>query len=211
MKKLTPEQIQENLKKFYDFIGTYISADRATKLMDFYESIEESLATSPASPKLDHHNCFPGGYLDHINRVTESALVFDRVWSKFGQKSNFTTEELVFSALNHDLGKLGTNEEPFFIPNTSKWHIENQGAYYTYNKTITHMRVADRSLYYLQKAGISVSENEFLAIKLHDGLYEEGNKPYYISYVKEFQINTNLVYILHQADLMSARIESQIN
>jgi hypothetical protein len=211
MKKLTPEQVQENLEKFYSYINTYISSDRVAKLIEFYKTIEETLATSPASPKLDHHNCFPGGYLDHVLRVTESALVIDRVWSKFGQKSDFTTEELVFSALNHDLGKLGSNAEPFYIPNTSKWHVENQGAYYMYNKNITHMRVADRSLYYLQQAGISVGENEFLAIKLHDGLYEEGNKPYYISYIKEFQIKTNLVYILHQADLMSARIESQIN
>jgi hypothetical protein len=73
------------------------------------------------------------------------------------------------------------------------------------------MRIADRSLYYLQQAGISVSENEFLAIKLHDGLYEEGNKVYYMAYGKEFQIKTNLVHILHQADLMSAKIEDQIN
>jgi hypothetical protein len=73
------------------------------------------------------------------------------------------------------------------------------------------MRIADRSLFYLQEAGISVNENEFLAIKLHDGLYEEANKAYYMSYGKEFAIKTNLVHVLHQADLMAANIESQIN
>jgi len=30
-------------------------------------------------------------------------------------------------------------------------------------------------------------------------------------YGNEFQIKTNMVYILHQADLMASRIESQIN
>ena len=40
-----------------------------------------------------------------------------------------------------------------------------------------------------------------------DGLYEEANKGYYISYSKDRQLKTNIPYILHQADLMAARIE----
>jgi hypothetical protein len=134
----------------------------------------------------------------------------DKVWERFGQKKDYTVEELVFSAINHDLGKLGTNEEPFYIPNDSSWHIEKQGAHFKYNGKITHMRIADRSLFYLQQANISVSENEFLAIKLHDGLYEEANKSYYITYSADSEIKSNLPYILHQADLMASRVETQI-
>jgi len=211
MKNISAEQIQENLDKFYSFIDQYISDERGNKIKKFYKSIEETLATSPASSKLSHHNCFPGGYIDHILRVTESAIIIDRLWDKIGQVKNYTIEELVFSAINHDLGKLGTNEDPFYIPNDSQWHIEKQGAYYKYNTNITHMRISDRSLYYLQAAEIPVTENEYLAIKLHDGLYEEGNKSYYMTYSEDTQIKSNLVYVLHQADFMASRIESQIN
>lgn len=211
MKKVSAEQIQENLNKFYSYIDNYITGERADKLKQFYQGIEETLATSPASAKKSHHNCFFGGYIDHVLRVTDAALVFDRLWEKFGQTKDYTQEEIVFSALNHDLGKLGTNDEPFYIPNDSQWHVEKQGAYYKYNTNMTHMRIADRSLYYLQREGIQVSENEFLAIKLHDGLYEEANKAYYMPYGSDFQIKTNLVHILHQADFMAARIEGQIN
>ena len=211
MKKVSAEQIQENLNKFYSYIDNYISGERRDKLKSFYKDVEVELSTAPASSKVSHHNCFPGGYLDHVLRVTEAALVMDRVWTKFGQKQNYTIEELVFSALNHDLGKLGTNDNPFYVPNDSQWHIEKQGAYYKYNTSMTHMRIADRSLYYLQQEGISVTENEFLAIKLHDGLYEEANKAYYMPYGSDFQIKTNLVHVLHQADLMSAKVEEQIN
>ena len=108
----------------------------------------------------------------------------------------------MFSAINHDLGKLGTDDQPFYIPNDSQWHVEKQGAHFKINTNMIHMRIADRSLFYLQQAGIPVSENEFLSIKLHDGLYEEGNKPYYITYSSDVEINCNLPYILHQADLM---------
>jgi hypothetical protein len=70
------------------------------------------------------------------------------------------------------------------------------------------MRIAERSLFVLQKYGIQVSENEFLAIRLHDGLYEEANKQYYITYNKDTELRSNIAYILHQADLMASKIES---
>lgn len=207
MKELSAEQIQQNLNRFYELINKYITGDRKDKLLDFYKSLEEVLALAPASTKLDHHNCFPGGYVDHVVRVVEASLVFEKVWDKFGQKKNYTTEELVFSAINHDLGKLGTKDHPFYIPNDSQWHIEKQGALYKYNSNITHMRIADRSLYYLQQQRIEVTENEYLAIKLHDGLYEEGNKPYFMTYNKDTELKSNIVHILHQADLMASRVE----
>lgn len=208
MKDLTPEQMMENLDKFYSLINKYISGDRKDKLLDMYKSIEETLVTSPASTRISHHNAFAGGYVDHVIRVVEAALVFEKVWDKFGQSKNYTTEELAFSAINHDLGKLGTNNEPVYVPNQSQWHRENQGLMYNYNPNITHMRIADRSLFVLHKYGVEVSENEYLAIKLHDGLYEESNKPYYITYNKDTELRSNIAYILHQADLMASRIES---
>ena len=209
MKGISIEQMAENLAKFYSMIDKYISGDRKDKLLDMYKGIEETLVTSPASTKISHHNAFAGGYLDHVLRVTEAALVFEKVWDKFGQSKNYTTEELAFSALNHDLGKLGTNEQPVYIPNQSQWHRENQGLMFNYNPAITHMRIAERSLFVLQSYSIPVSENEFLAIRLHDGLYEEANKQYYITYNKDTELRSNIAYILHQADLMSSKIESK--
>jgi hypothetical protein len=209
MQKLSAEQIVENLDKFYSLITKYITSERADILIDYYKSIEDVLSMAPASTRIDNHNCFAGGYIDHVVRVTEAALVFEKVWDKFGQKKNYTTEELVFSAINHDLGKVGTNQNPVYIPNDSQWHIEKQGIYYKYNPDVTYMRIADRSLFMLHRANIKVTENEYLAIKLHDGLYEEANKPYYITYGPDTQLKSNLPYILHQADLMASQIENK--
>jgi hypothetical protein len=208
MNKLSAEQMMDNLNKFYSLIDKYITGDRKDKLIEFYKSLEELLVMAPASTKIDHHNCFPGGYLDHVIRVVEASLVYEKVWDKFGQKKTYTTEELVFSAINHDLGKLGTVNAPVYIENDSQWHVEKQGALYKYNPKVTHMRISDRSLFYLQQQGIEVTENEYLAIKLHDGLYEEGNKPYFMTYNKDTELKCNLVHILHHADMMASRVES---
>lgn len=210
MHKLTAEQMSQNLEKFYKLIDDYIPETRAKTLKSFYKQIEETLTLSPASCKLEHHNCFPGGYLDHVLRVTEAALVLNKVWDKFGQKKTYTQEELVFSALNHDLGKLGTNEKPFYAPNDDQWQIEKRGIMYKYNYD-HHMRIADRSLYALQEAGISMSQEEYIAIKIHDGLYEEANKPYLMTFSTEAHLKTTLPHVIHQADLMASQIEKQNN
>jgi hypothetical protein len=42
---------------------------------------------------------------------------------------------------------------------------------------------------------------------LADGLYNESNKKYFISYDENFQLKTELPYLLHWADHMSCRME----
>ena len=56
----------------------------------------------------------------------------------------------------------------------------------------------------------SFSQNEYLAIKLHDGLFEESNKAYYISYAPSSRLRSNIVYILHAADMLAARLEFDV-
>jgi len=210
MKKLAPEQMAINLDKFYKLIEEHIPGERGKKLKAFYKTIEETLTMSPASARLDSNNCFPGGYLDHVNRVVEGALVLNKVWDRFGQKQTYTVEELVFAAINHDLGKLGTNDSPFYAPNDNDWEVDKRGILYKYNYD-HHMRISDRSLFALQEAGISISAEEFLAIKLSDGLYEESNKQYLVTFSSEAHLKTTLPHIIHQADMMAIQIEKQNN
>ena len=49
-----------------------------------------------------------------------------------------------------------------------------------------------------------------IGIKCTDGLYDESNKPYFISRMKESKLRINLPYVMHQADLMAARIEYEM-
>jgi len=113
----------------------------------------------------------------------------------------------MFAAVCHDLGKIGTEEAEQYIHNPSDWHRKNLGKLYTNNPANAFMTVPDRSLKLLTDRLIPITENEWFGIKLHDGLYEEANKPYYINFNPDSSLRTNLPYILHQADLMASRIE----
>lgn len=205
---LSAEQIESNLHKFYNLIETYISEPRATKLLGLYQSQEENLTLAPASSRSAFHNAFPGGYVDHVIRVVEAAISLYNTWEQFGaDMSTFTKEELVFCAINHDLGKLGRDGKPAYIPNDSEWHVKNQGAIYKPNAELPFIPIQDASLFILQSAGIEMSFNEFVAIKIHDGPYDDGNKAYLFSSQNESKLRTALPYILHQADILAARVE----
>lgn len=203
----TAEELQSNYETFVGFIDRYITGDRKEKLIQLYTEHAERIMLMPASSVDHYHNAFPGGYVDHVTRVINCALQLKDLWASFGSDINFSEEELVFAALNHDLGKIGTEEAEQYIPNESEWHRKNQGKLYKNNPENPFMPVPDRSLFLLQQRGIAVSMNEYIAIKIHDGMYDEGNHAYYISRDKDSKLRTNLPIILHHADHMASRIE----
>lgn len=203
---LTPQQIVSNWNTFIDYINKYISSPRKEKLLEFYNKHEERFALMPASHRPQYHSCFPGGYIYHVNNVVRGALALHEIWKQEGATQNYTLEELVFSALNHDLGKFGSEESASYIPQTEKWK-QDKGEMYMFNDKLEYMSVPDRSLFLLLSNGIEFSKNEMIAIKIHDGMYDEANKPYLVTFNPETKPRTALVYILHHADMMASRIE----
>ena len=205
---LTAEQIQENWNVFMGNIEKYISSPRKEKLIEFYEKYQERIMLMPAAHKKEYHNAFPGGYVEHVNRVVRCAIKQAKLWNEEGaDMSTFTVEELIFSAINHDLGKIGDEDNESYIPQTDKWRREKLGEDYMFNNKIPFASVPDRGLFMLQSHDIKYTFNEMLAIQTHDGLYDEGNKKYLFTYLPEQKPRTSLPFILHQADLMAARIE----
>jgi hypothetical protein len=192
--------IELELKEVTGYVERYITGERKDKVLQMFESLSEKLLTAPASAHTDRHNCFPGGYVNHINRVTRYSISLYNTWKELDHALiDFTLEELVFSALMHDLGKLGSKEEDYYIPNDSDWHVK-RGAVYKLNPKLSFMKVPDRSLFTLQQFGIAVTDKEYIAIKLHDGLYAKGNESYYMLNSSELTIGTNLPILLHHAD-----------
>ncbi len=205
---LTAEQIEKNWGGFCENIEMNISSPRKEKLLEFYEKYGDRIMMMPAAHKKEYHNAFPGGYVEHVNRVVRCALKQSKLWEEEGaDMTTFTREELVFSAINHDLGKMGDEEQESYIPQTDKWRKEKLGEDYMFNKQVAFASVPDRGLFMLQSHGVQYTFNEMLAIQTHDGLYDDANKKYLFAYMPEQKPRTSLPYILHQADLMAARIE----
>ena len=102
---------------------------------------------------------------------------------------------------------MGSEDEDSYIPQTDQWRKDKLGEDYTFNNKLAFASVPDRGLFLLQQHGIKYTFNEMIAIQTHDGLYDEGNKKYLMSWSPEQKPRTALPFIVHQADLMAARIE----
>lgn len=207
---LTAEQILDNWKSLMSVIEDNFKGERRDRLKAMYEDLSDRMTVAPASSYEHFHNAFEGGYVDHVLRVIKCAGHVYETWKEMGADvSGFSKEELVFCALNHDLGKMGFPGEgnEVYQVNDSEWHRKNQGKLYKVNTKNPFALVNDLSIWLLQHYKIEVSWEEYLGIKLTDGLYDESNKPYFISRSPEAKLRTNLGLILHQADSMAARIE----
>tara|TARA_Y100000296_G_C5150150_1_gene245961 strand:- start:594 stop:1361 length:768 start_codon:yes stop_codon:yes gene_type:complete len=205
---LSAKQIQSNWEIFLDSIEVHITGDRKKKLLNFYTKHQDRLILMPAAHKKEYHNAFPGGYIDHVNRVVRCALKQYELWKEEGADiTTFTIEELAFSAINHDLGKMGSEEQESYIPQTDNWRREKLGEDYMFNNKVPFASVPDRTLFLLQSNNIKYNFNEMVAIQIHDGLYDTANEKYLKGWMPEQKPRTALPFILHQADIMAARIE----
>ena len=92
---LTAEQLKDNWDNLLAKINNNFSGERKDKLIELYSKLQDQIMMAPASG-IDHfHNAFIGGYVDHV---------LNNQWKDMGAYiDNYSYEELMFVALNHDL------------------------------------------------------------------------------------------------------------
>ena len=208
---MNSERILENWNKLIDLIENTFSDDRKEKLLKMYEYFKERMMFAPASGQQHFHLCEPGGYVEHVLNIVRYSKAFYQIWKdNDAYIEDYTEEELIFAAMHHDLGKVGDLNDDNYIPNPSEWHRINQGKIYDFNKNLNYMTVTDRACYLLMKFGVDMTEQEYLALRLTDGLYEEGNTSYLKSFMPEYGLKSHLPHILHQGDMMATKVENEM-
>jgi hypothetical protein len=211
--KKTDAELKANYEKFIAIVKKYITGDRLDKVLFMYSDDElgGNLMVSPASGNVGYHNAYEGGYIDHIFNVCKNALKMKDLFIAQGGTQDFTDEELIFCALHHDLGKLGTKNHLHYIPNDSDWHVKNRGDVFMKNPANQYMTLTDRTFFTLQDYGIKINENEYFGIKLTDGMYDEDNQKYLKTFNKDNVQKSAIARIMHWADHMSTVIEQSHN
>lgn len=195
MSNITEEKKMKNVDMVMKLISTFPDG-RRQKVAEMFEDIGTEYFTAPASSKSQFHNAFPGGLCDHSLTV---AMTLKRL-QKDLCPDKWKNHELAFVGLFHDLGKIGVDDEPRYITNSDKWQQEKWGKMYNVNPDMPHMSIDDGTLYTLQKYGITLTPEEFVAIKLADGQYVEENKHYAMK-------EPELGLLLHWADMWATKQE----
>ena len=110
----------------------------------------------------------------------------------------------------HDLGKVGNMEDDYYITNTDEWRAKKLQEYYNHNPAIHYMTVTDRAIWILNQFQISMSESEYIGLRLADGLYNEQNNSYFFEGAEWKAMKTNLPHIISMADTSAARQEKEV-
>ena len=158
---LTEEKIEKNISTFvktgekYGFVND-----------EFIELYGEDLMNAPASMTEEGHNCFNGGLVDHIIRMTAHAL---KINDGLAPSKQVGKESLIKVCFLHQIGKA-----KMFKPNTSSWHLE-RGINFAWNEETIALKVAENSIKYIMNTGIKLTEDEYDAIMLYGG--EFTNRP----------------------------------
>lgn len=208
--ELTDVQIQDNYDYFINFLKEKFTGDRLAGLLEMYkeENLGLQLAIAPASGKVHLHYAHTGGYIQHVMNVEKASRGAVKLFEAIsGVPVDFTDEERIFAALHHDLGKLGDETGPYYVPQTEKWAMEKKGERFKHNTENQFWEVTDRALYNLQRFGIKCTWKETLGMKLADGLYNDSAAFYLKGYNPDQKLRTMLPFIIHTGDYMSFQAE----
>ena len=107
MKQLTETQLVDNWNKLLQLIEDTFEGERKDRLLEMYKFFEDRMLVAPASGKEEYHYCHVGGYVEHVLHVVDTALKMQETYESVGGHKDWTDEELIFSAMHHDLGKVG--------------------------------------------------------------------------------------------------------
>ena len=208
--KLTSKQLQENYQKLIGIIDdTFVDTDdneRHTKLREMYDYFEDRIVVAPASGKEHYHYSFAGGYVLHILHIVDISKQLSVLYKKMGGTIDFTEEELVFSALHHDFGKLGDLDHEYYIPNDDDWRRKKLKEWYTHNKDLDFMTVHDRALWILAKYNVDLNPHVYKAILCADGMFDPSAEVYFRAYNDTRHV---LGSIIHFGDWLSTICEKQ--
>ena len=188
-KRPTDEEIAAEISIFDTLVGIMPEPRQSLVKQMMGCSVGNSYFIAPASSREDYHSCYPGGLLVHSLNVTKTLKRLAKVLCP----GKYPDDVLAFVGLFHDLGKAGDGVHEYYVPNPSQWHREKLGKMYEVNKECMPGPTSERGLYILQKHGIKLETEEYLAIRLNDGAYAEENRPYLMQ-------EPQLALLVHMAD-----------
>jgi hypothetical protein len=194
---LTEEKIQEN-EKLVRALVQKMSPSLVEDLNEMLDALPEFFL-APASSRMEFHGCYVGGLVDHSLRVATNLQTIAKALAP----GVYDPKELVFLGLFHDLGKVGDVGVPMYVPNPSEWHRNKLGQLFEVNKDLPYMPICDRTMYLLQKFNITLTNEEYIAIRISDGPYEKANEKYAMK-------EPDLAVLLHFADRWACAQEKRL-
>lgn len=163
------EEINKNFQKALSFLKMTEDAN----LIKLFEDYKERYAVCPASTADEYYNSFPGGLCAH---AIKTLSVLNHLILLYPD-TTISKKQMIKVAFLMDFGKIGDENEEYFILTEKKWQLE-KGINYEINSKISYMRIPHRTLNFCNQYNINLEKNEMLALLLTDSFADEANFSY---------------------------------
>ena len=133
---INQEQMDNNWTELMSIIDKHFEGEQKENILKLHSDFEDEYKTAPASGRPNYHNCFKGGYLDHVLHVIKNSLMIKKQYESNGVKVIHSDSDVVLAAMFHDLGKLGDGVQPYYKYQTDDWRRKKLKELYTQNKVL---------------------------------------------------------------------------
>jgi hypothetical protein len=152
------EKIQDNFVKFTSLVQKIENPANKEKLLKLLNDQKDRIAVTPTATRLEYHGAYAGGLIQNNLQVTKLMSELNKVY-----ESRLKTDSIILLGLFHNIGKIGNEKEDLYLQQESDWH-RNKGMMFEFNSDLNRIPVSTRSLYWLNKYEVSLSEEEVYAI-----------------------------------------------
>lgn len=149
----------ELIKKNWNIFKTILNRLGDNNLDALLDGLGERLCIAPANSNNKQYGCYPGGIVVTSTKLAKSMQSLNEF------HGNPVDIKSVYKVgLLHDIGRVGTMEADWLLPQDSDWHREKLGNEFKINFDLPKLTHLQRTLFLLSHFQVRLTEEEFFAL-----------------------------------------------
>lgn len=149
----------ELIKKNWNTYKTILSRLEDQNISILLEKLGERICIAPANSNNKQYGCYPGGIVVTSIKIAKAMQALnDFHGTPVDIKSVYKV------GLLHDIGRLGTIESDWLLPQDSDWHREKLGNEFKINFDLPKLTHLQRTLFILNHFQVKLTEEEYFAL-----------------------------------------------
>lgn len=153
------QKIEKNYEKFVSLVQSVENESVRVPLLALTNNLKSRFSVAPASTRTEFVGAYAGGLVQSSLMTLKTMIQMNEALG-----STVSKDDLIVAALFYHLGKIGNADQEYYIAQESAWHIE-RGMRYEINKKLDSIMPPNiRSIWWLNNAGVPLSEDVLYAI-----------------------------------------------
>lgn len=149
----------ETIKKNWNTYKTILSRLEDENINNLVEELGERLCLAPANSNNKQYGCYPGGIVVTSTKLAKAMQALNEFHG-----STVDIKSVYKIGLLHDIGRLGTVDSDWLLPQDSDWHREKLGNEFKINFDLPKLSHLQRTLFLLNHFQVKLSEEEYFAL-----------------------------------------------